>query len=152
MSGDEPIKARRFGPYRHAIKLISARTGTPLASLVVSFAVLHELTAIVPLVGVFYGARTLGIGERIVTAVIENNSGSALTKYRWVREKCKIWVDEGEDWAERVGRRYGAFGFKKGQSKSGDANDRRHHALAGDIANAVFAYGLTKVNFAFSPW
>jgi hypothetical protein len=122
------------------------RTGTPLSSLAVSFAVLHELTAIVPLVGVFYSARTLGIGERIVTAVIEDDSNSALTKYGWVREKCRTWVDEGENWAGRVGRRYGAFGFEKGQGTSGDVDGKHHHVLAGDVANAVFAYALTKVS------
>lgn len=145
MSSEGPNKTRRFGPYRDALKAISVRTGTPLPSLAVSFAILHELTAIVPLVGVFYGARALGVGERIVAAVIEGEPDSALTRNGWVREKCKTWVDEGEHWAGRVGRRYGVFGFETTQSTGDDVDVKQHH-LVGDVANAVFAYGLTKVS------
>ncbi|KAF7351145.1 hypothetical protein MSAN_01677000 [Mycena sanguinolenta] len=54
--------------YRDALAAVSARTGTPLSSLVLSFGILHELTAIVPLVGIFYTARTLGVGERVVAS------------------------------------------------------------------------------------
>lgn len=152
MSGLEPRK-RRFGPYRDALKAISTRTGTPLPSLVVSFALLHELTAIVPLIGIFYGARTLGIGERVVNAVVEGDSDSNSRKYGWMREKCKTWVDEGESWAGRVGRRYGVFGFEKGQSAdSGLGGTKYPHFLVGDVANAVFAYGATKVSYILVPF
>lgn len=147
MSGLESGKRRRFGPYRDALKAISTRTGTPLPSLVVSFALLHELTAVVPLVGIFYGARALGIGERVVNAVVEGESNSPIKEYGWIREKCKTWVDEGESWAGRVGRRYGIFGFEKGQSVDLDPGDTiSRHVLAGDVANAVFAYGATKAS------
>jgi hypothetical protein len=152
MPSGEHNQARRFGPYRDALKAIAMRTGTPLPSLAMSFAILHEITAIAPLVGIFYGARALGVGERIVTAVIENDSDSALTRYSWVRGKCKKWVDEGESWAGRVGRRYGVFGFEKGKTTS---DDDQHHHLVGDVANAVFAYGLTKVSLNIvvrDPW
>ena len=143
MSSDEGHKKpSRFPPYRHALKLVSARTGTPLPSLLVSFAVLHELTAIVPLVGIFYGSRTLGVGERMLTAVIGGDSDWASTKYSWIRMKFKTWVDEGEGWAGRVGRRYGVWGFEKGSTGEIDG---RHHPVVGDVANAVLAYGLTKV-------
>jgi hypothetical protein len=146
MSSKGPNKLSRFGPYKHVLEAISTRTGAPLPSLVLSFAVLHELTAIVPLVGVFYGARTLGIGERIVTAVTEDDPNSALTKYSWIRENSKKWINEGEDWAGSVGRKYGFFGLDKGQSAGGDVDGKRHHhVLAGDVANAVCAYALTKV-------
>jgi Hypothetical protein FLILHELTA len=144
MSREEPRKARRFSSYRDALKAVSIRTGTPLSSLAISFTVLHEFTAIVPLVGVFYGARALGVGERIVTAVVEGDPDSVLTRYGWVREKCKTWVDDGEHWAARVGKKYGVFGFEKDQSPSSGVNGKHH--LVGDIANAVFAYGLTKVS------
>ena len=144
MSREEPHKARRFSSYRDALKAVSIRTGTPLSSLAISFTVLHEFTAIVPLVGVFYGARALGVGERIVTAVVEGDPDSVLTRYGWVREKCKTWVDDGEHWAARVGKKYGVFGFEKDQSPSSGVNGKHH--LVGDIANAVFAYGLTKVS------
>ncbi|KAF7979000.1 hypothetical protein HWV62_43955 [Athelia sp. TMB] len=127
----------RFAPYRDALQAISKRTRTPLPSLIVSFGVLHEVTAIAPLVGFFYGARALGVGERIVRAIAtipEEDSG-------WALEKCKTWIQDGENWTGRVGRRYGFFGYEKGEN----LQDGREHQLAGDIANAVFAYGVTKV-------
>lgn len=134
----------RFAPYRQALQAISQRTGTALPSLVVSFAVLHELTAMVPLVGFFFGARALGVGERVVQAVASDDTPGG-----WAKEKCREWVDEGGLWAQRVGRRYGVFGYEKrvrgddgqAQEPSSDLSAR----LAGDAANAILAYGLTKV-------
>jgi hypothetical protein len=119
----------------------------------VSFAVLHELTAVVPLVGIFFGARALGVGERVVSAITrdEGLGGSG-----WAREQCQTLVDDGEKWAQRVGKRYGIFGFEKGQSAGGRANElapenvegRRYDTgrIAGDVANAVVAYGVTKAS------
>jgi hypothetical protein len=79
----------------------------------------------------------------MLTAVIEDDSDWASTKYSWIRMRFKTWVDEGEGWAGRVGRRYGIWGFEKGDT-SGDVGGR-HHPVVGDVANAVLAYGLTKV-------
>ncbi|KAJ3857623.1 hypothetical protein EV368DRAFT_29791 [Lentinula lateritia] len=143
-----------FAPYRNALKALSARTGTPLSSLVLSFGILHELTAIVPLVGVFYGARTFGVGERIVAAVIaegEQPIAPESSSYTgWARQKCRQWVQEGEGWAERVGRRYGLFGFEnRNQSNTSRTMSEEHTRyipghIAEDVANAVVAYGATK--------
>lgn len=67
---------------------------------------------------------------------------------------------EGEAWAERVGRRYGVFGFEKrvrggGRDEEAAVSDNTTTSerqggavspkLAGDVANAIVAYGLTKV-------
>lgn len=103
----------------------------------------------------FYGARALGIGERIVNAIVEDDSDQAMRENRWMKEKCKTWVDEGENWARRVGGKYGAFGFKKGQSvganlDSDPGDTKIRHLLAGDVANTVFAYGATKAGCLFS--
>ena len=151
----------RFAAYKRTLAAISARTGTPLPSLVLSFGILHELTAIVPIVGIFYGARTLGIGERVVSAIVEDqkNVSSASTEdgtsasrpeLGWAKRKVKAWVEEGDRWAIRIGRRYGMFGFEK--RAPGDVDDVERmaskasgHVIAGDVANAVFAYGMTKV-------
>ncbi|KAK7057557.1 hypothetical protein R3P38DRAFT_2598915 [Favolaschia claudopus] len=122
--------------YRDALAAVSARTGAPLPSLVVSFAVLHELTAIVPLVGIFYAARTLGVGERVVAALPTENDN-------WIAQKCTTWIDDGQQWAARVGRRYGVFGFEKNAL---DTQQQSLHTdrVAGDVANAVVAYAATK--------
>ncbi|KAI9568763.1 hypothetical protein HD554DRAFT_2021461 [Boletus coccyginus] len=128
----------RFAPYRNALAAISTRTGSQLPSLIVSFAVLHELTAIVPLVGIFYAARGLHVGERVVNQLTRD----AGQPTGWVAGQLSQWVDEGEKWAHRVGRRYGVFGFEKGTGIPADHGVGHH--LAGDVANAVLAYGATK--------
>ncbi|OAX39903.1 hypothetical protein K503DRAFT_45274 [Rhizopogon vinicolor AM-OR11-026] len=136
--------AGRFAPYRHALTAISARAGVPLPSLIFSFAILHELTAIVPTVGIFYTARSLGAGERVVNAIALNHDGSVDDQSRWVNTKLRSWVDEGEQWAGRVGRRYGILGFEKGQSIDQIQISQSSGKLAGDVANAVLAYGVVK--------
>ncbi|OCH93461.1 hypothetical protein OBBRIDRAFT_811075 [Obba rivulosa] len=166
----------RFAPYKDALAALSQRTRTPLPSLVISFAILHELTALVPLAGFFLGARALGIGDRIASALVsataepqnpvdnaQNTSlRSAPAGGTWLSARLRDWVQEGEAWAERVGRRYGVFGFEKRQrgARSPTAADDEVNTaiatsapqasvsvggqLAGDVANAVVAYALTK--------
>ncbi|KAJ3514745.1 hypothetical protein NLJ89_g2192 [Agrocybe chaxingu] len=148
----------RFSAYRQNLAAISARTGAPLPSLILSFGILHELTAVVPLVGFFYGARALGIGERVVAAVIEDQQTGRANrpdetflvddaKLSWAHQKVRTWVEEGDRWAIRIGRRYGVFGYEK--REPGVKDDVEEMAkvslsghLAGDVANAVFAYGF----------
>lgn len=141
------MSSSRFAPYRNALAAISTRTGSPLPSLIVSFAVLHELTAIVPLVGIFYTARGLHVGEHVVNQFTRDADQST----GWVAGQLSQWVDEGEKWARRVGRRYGLFGFEKGMPA--DHGDSHHLSgqLAGDVANAVLAYGATKVRSSAPP-
>lgn len=153
--GPTPPPSSRFAPYRQALQALSARTGTALPSLVVSFAVLHELTAVVPVAGFFFAARALGVGERVVQAVAAADTGADADGPRaWAAAKGRQWVDEGGRWAQRVGRRYGVFGYEKrdGSVGVGDEEAGRGSAedggvsarLAGDAANAILAYGLTK--------
>jgi hypothetical protein len=134
----------RFAPYRNALTAISGRTGTPLPSLIVSFAILHELTAIVPIVGIFYTARSLGAGERVVNATAFDRGGS-IDDQSWANTQLRSWLDEGEQWASRVGRRYGIFGFEKGEVVDQTQTSQLSGKLAGDVANAVLAYGAVKV-------
>lgn len=152
----------KLAPYRQALAAISQRTRTPLPSLVVSFAILHEFTAIVPVAGFFFGARALGVGESIVGAFAPP-SGDAVTstgvatqvRDSWLGERFREWMVEGEARTERVGRRYGWFGFEKGSkplpSLEGGSATRSPESIwasgkiAGDVANAVVAYALTKV-------
>ncbi|KAL1756322.1 hypothetical protein FB107DRAFT_211610 [Schizophyllum commune] len=152
--------------YRDALNALSARTGAPISSLVVSFGLLHEVTAIVPLVGVFYAARSFGVGERAVQAVVRDTGSAATSRdsptLAYVHRTFRDWVEQGDAWAERVGRRYGVFGFEKRvpgavASASTDAHtsppsnkpsppptDGPRPRITGDVANAVLAYGVTK--------
>ncbi|QRW26270.1 exosome complex exonuclease DIS3/RRP44 [Rhizoctonia solani] len=47
------------------------------------------------------------------------------------------WIQEGEQWAGRVGRRYGLFGFEK--TDKGKDDPPAEVAIVGDVANAVLA-------------
>jgi hypothetical protein len=141
------MSSGRFEPYKAALKALSVRTGTPLSSLLLSFGVLHEITALVPLVGVFYGARTFGLGEAVIGAIVQNNPGAG--EEDRLRGTLRSWVEEGDKWASRVGQHYGVFGFEKRTSQN--ARNAAEHPpvsdrIAGDVANAVVAYGVTKVN------
>ena len=144
----------RLTAYKQVLTAIAARTGTPLPSLILSFGILHELTAVVPLVGIFYGSRTLGIGERVVSAIVEDKTHSNEisthdgSRLNWGRQKLKSWMEEGDRWAIRIGRRYGIFGYEK--RRPGTVDDIEEMAsinghIAGDVANAILAYGATKV-------
>jgi hypothetical protein len=138
--------------YRNALASLAVRTGTPLPSLIVSFAILHEITAIVPLAGLFFGAKYLGVGERLVEYIRAEThtdvapSDQPLTT-KWA-QRVETWVGEGEAWAERVGRRYGLFGYPKMSKSVGSepTEGERGPGVAGDVANAVFAYTATKVS------
>jgi hypothetical protein len=95
-------------------------------------------------VGIFYTARSLGAGERVVDAIALNYDDDQPS---WVNTKLRSWVDEGEQWAGRVGRRYGILGFEKGQLIDKTQASPSSGKLAGDVANVVLAYGVVKVIF-----
>jgi hypothetical protein len=140
----------RFESYAALLKALSARTGTPLSSLLVSFGVLHEITALVPLVGVFYGARALGVGEVVINTIAQTTDPlPGVHENNWFRGTLRRWVVEGDEWAGRIGRRYGVLGFEKRTSES--APDAAEPApvssrIAGDVANSVLAYSVTKAS------
>ncbi|KLO18705.1 hypothetical protein SCHPADRAFT_819355 [Schizopora paradoxa] len=141
--------------YRATLGTISARTGTALPSLITSFAILHEVTAVLPLVAVFYAARSAGVGEQVIHAVqtstqVSNSDASANAAQRWLKQTGREWMGEGEQWVGRVGRHYGIWGFEK--RKKGEVDAQRDAEkeelvmknITGDIANALVAYGVTK--------
>lgn len=86
----------------------------------------------------------LGLGENFVN-LAENDR--IFGRHDWVRQKCKLWIEEGEGRAERIGRYYGCFGYEKGSTKLQSGHGGERHVLAGDIANVVVAYVATKVKF-----
>ncbi|KAG6828528.1 hypothetical protein H0H92_007656 [Tricholoma furcatifolium] len=137
--------------YKAALSALSARTGAPLPSLIISFGILHEVTAIVPLVAVFYGSRTLGIGETVVSAIVSNPTAEDSFG---VKRLVRSWVEEGDAWAGRIGRRYGVFGYEKrtpGASETSTEVSPLSSRLAGDVANAIVAYGVTKLRLKRTP-
>lgn len=114
----------------------------------ISFAVLHELTAVVPLIGIFFAAKYAGVGERLVTMMKRDSpavpeSETSTGGGSWLSIKTKEYLDEGEAWASRVGRRYGWWGYRKGAAPDAVAKAEVEGHLAGDVANAVFAYAVS---------
>ncbi|KAF8305837.1 hypothetical protein DL93DRAFT_2120778 [Clavulina sp. PMI_390] len=144
----------RFAKYRDALQALSKSTRTPLSSLVVSFAVLHEVTAIVPVVGLFYACRALNAGPTVVDYVATHqqnmNAADGSTKFQSsVLNYAGDLVEQGQTRATRFARRYGLWG-KEGASQEQNAevqNTIDTRSLAGDLANAALAYGATKALF-----
>lgn len=138
----------------------SLRARYPLAdppSLIASFLILHELTAIVPLFLGFCALKSAGVGESLLSYTIESSKDHQ--EDDWAAAKITKWVKEGTEQGERVGRRYGVLGFEK-ESKSDrearkqleltpnlDTEELRANSLriGGDVANLVAAYIAVKV-------
>ncbi|RXW14893.1 hypothetical protein EST38_g10966 [Candolleomyces aberdarensis] len=159
MSSPSPTK--KLSAYSGALKAISVRTGTPLSSLVLSFGILHEVTAVAPLFIFFYGARTFGVGDKLIQTIaqdpsfnLEEESTPPKDLTQWGKQKLSRWVTEGDRWAARVGTRYGIFGYEKrkpGEKPDVEALTHKPGHLAGDVANAVVAYAVTKLKFKRTP-
>jgi hypothetical protein len=109
-----PPTASRLAPYKQAPHALSTRTGAHLPFLLLSFAILHEITVVAPLFAIFFGARQLGVSEQLVSSVaVAATSLGGQEEDSMVKQKSRQWVQEREQWAERVGRRYGMLGFEK---------------------------------------
>lgn len=146
------LPSRLIGRYSAVLAELSRRTGTPLSSLIVSFAVLHEASAVVSLFGLFVVARAGGVGERVVASIKGAPGGERADREGveegWVQRKGRQWVEEGEKWAEKLGRRYGFFGFEKGSRPGeGTTTGALSGRVAGDVANIILAYAVTKVGW-----
>ncbi|GAA5880723.1 hypothetical protein JCM1840_007416 [Sporobolomyces johnsonii] len=131
-------------------------------SLVVSFLILHELTAIVPLVALFSACHALGLGAAILAYSLGGDEREIDKGTRdrdegtWTTERARLtireWVSEGEHKAENVGRRYGLFGWDKESPderalrKDKDKGDLTKDSLGvtGDVANFAAAYLAVK--------
>lgn len=160
---------QRYAPRLHAL---AVRTGVPLPSLAIAFLILHELTAIIPLVILFFVFQSLGAGAAFVAylsglAHKDPESRESDSAWDW-RGVVGGWVNEGHKRVERVGRRYGILGYrKKGEEDVGDVVEkgkevvkeahngrdltRRPERSAGSgagegVANAIAAYVVVKVS------
>ena len=134
-------------------------------SLVASFILLHELTAIVPLFAGFWACRVLGLGAGLVTwaATSQQDEPSSSNNPSWAKDKLRAWVQRGELKAQRIGMRYGVFGYdketreqrqerRKVEAEGRDstaltAAPRPSPSISSDAANLVAAYIGVKVSW-----
>lgn len=158
MEPQPPRLPSRLQGYSAAIQKLSLRTGTSVPSLAVSFAILHEVTALVPLVGVYWGARAFGVGDKMTTYLssgdkpklgtenglesedVDSNTGGMFN------ETLRKWTKEGEARVARVGARYGILGFTKGQKITEEEMNQLGSRVASEVANGAFAYMVVKVS------
>jgi hypothetical protein len=131
--------------YRSALQALAQRTGTPLPSLIISFAFLHELTAIVPFTSFYLIAHSSRLGISFVDAVQKDTSTSDPLG---LKSQCKKWVEDGENWARKVGRRYGIWGIAQDTASDAMSNTTSTGEIAGEVANVILAYTVTKVGDA----
>ncbi|GAA5825564.1 hypothetical protein JCM5353_002342 [Sporobolomyces roseus] len=139
-------------------------------SLFISFLILHELTAILPLSILFGTFHYLGIGAGIVAWTLSESESTTQPSLeqedagKWTKEGARIkvreWMKEGEDQAERMGRRYGWFGWEKESREERIERKKRLEdeparsvskelsneslKVSGDVANLVAAYLVVK--------
>ncbi|TIA92737.1 hypothetical protein E3P99_00468 [Wallemia hederae] len=150
-----------YGPfYRHAstsqsirqrLQQISQRTGTDPVSLSASFAILHEITAIVPIFVIFGGLHWMGVGEHSLEWIWGSGNqadgtdgtdgtdgadtqGSQSAIQEWLRGAC----EEGERRLDRVRLRYNLW---QDETAQWDGNGK----YTAQISEAIAAYALTKV-------
>lgn len=131
-------------------------------SLVAAFVVLHELTALVPLAILFGAFHYLGAGAALVVWVVDETTattsaaGGGETTSTW-KDTIRTWLVEAENKAERVGRRYGLFGWTKESREEREERKlqeaerpvepltKERLLVSGDVANAAAAYLAVKV-------
>jgi seryl-tRNA synthetase len=133
------------------VRDLAQRNGSDPASMVASFLILHELTAIVPVVLLFYILGLLGVGDQVMGWLLDASTedGRMVQEDGYVH-KARVWlrayIDEGMQRAERYGRRKGWFGFEEGSKVNTDASSSlKAQSLAGTFANAVAAYAIVKI-------
>lgn len=170
-----PSRQNILSPY--IIKLRQTYPNAEPTSLVASFLILHELTAVIPLFVGFWSFKALGLGTGLVAwAVDKSEEGDEENQEKvsggigeWSRKKVGSWIRQGEEQSERIGRRYGVLGFEKESveeremRKEREALDRvsssgndivmprlNGYNIGGDVANLVASYIAVKVSQSFA--
>jgi seryl-tRNA synthetase len=123
------------------VKRMAEERGTDAASMVVSFLILHELTAIIPLILIFYLLGFFGVGEQVMNWLLQVSEDDSSAR-QWLRGK----INEGMQRAESYGRKKGFFGFEAHSSGEIRATATTS-MLVGTFANVVAAYAITKALF-----
>jgi hypothetical protein len=88
----------------------------PLPSLLISFGVLHEITAFVPLVAVFYGLKAVGGGRSVVRGFVRVED--------WVRGRESV-EEEGEGQLESLSAEERDQRAKEAAALKGVAEEKR---------------------------
>ena len=165
--------SKRFYQSYPALTRLSSKTGVPIPSLAISFLILHELTAFIPLFILFYIFQGLGLGIGLFAWIkdvsdvgssthepgegLGNEGGGGGGGFRGM---VKGWYEEAEKRVEKVGKKYGILGYEKnGDSvpqQSGSNVDTRSVPTDGlgaenngkvgpAVADAIAAYVVVKV-------
>ncbi|WVQ83943.1 hypothetical protein IAT38_006087 [Cryptococcus sp. DSM 104549] len=150
----QPYKCSLIKRYTPALSNLSERTGVPLTSLGVSFLVLHEITAALPLAAIYFLFASFGFGAGLVSWVSEVGHEEAAGEEGGLDFKgvVKGWYDEGYKRVDRVGKKYGILGYKKvvNEDGEGSAEDRTElvkqegSKAAERVADAIAAYVVVK--------
>lgn len=157
-SSTSPQSSTLYSRLRGRLTALSTRTGTDPASLTASFLILHELTALAPLVILFYAFGALGVGAQVCewfiqAARVDGTVDDATPPASAWRRKIGEWLQEGITRTERYAKRKGWWGYERdgndggsGDVKTGEQAQVTSTRMAGAMANAVAAYVVTKVS------
>lgn len=132
----------RVRKYLPRLQDLSKRTGVPLPSLAISFLVLHEVTAVLPVIGFYYLFSALGIGFTIIQWLDRTTGDNGNEDTRGWKGVVKGWYAEAQGKIDRVGKRYGWWQ----DSADGTIATATGSSRAGEgVANAISAYVVVKV-------
>ena len=85
------------------LRAIAQRTGAKPAPLLLAFAILHELTALVPLFVLAFVLTTLGAGDAILRSIDAAIQHVAPSEH----DRLSAWIDRGSHMARRLSHRLG---------------------------------------------
>ncbi|TIB59306.1 hypothetical protein E3P79_01801 [Wallemia ichthyophaga] len=129
------VRHKSTHTYTQRLQHLSQRTGTDPISLSASFAILHELTAIFPVIAIFGGLHWFGVGERSLEWLWGADSCDNTNDIRsWTRAAC----EEGERRLDRFRQRYNLW---QDEENKWDGSGR----YTAHISEAIAAYTITKV-------
>lgn len=86
------------------LRAIAQRTGAKPAPLLLAFAILHELTALVPLIVLAFVLATLGAGDAILRSIDAAIQRMAPSEH----DRLSTWIERGSRMATRLSHRFGA--------------------------------------------
>lgn len=145
---DVPRGASALSRAVEQMRSIAARTGADPASLVAAFLVLHELTALVPLLVLAVAFAALGVGpatldalERAVAAVTPAPDDASS---RSIRDEINARFSDGIAHGERVARRLAKRWGYAVEDAHIEQSGTRVEAV-GALANVAAAYVIVKV-------